>query len=317
MTALAQQTFIDWSSAQVERFGESYLCLKHQLHQHPLFSESHLAQMLERMDRDDYYVNTMDVTSHNLRSRREGEIKGLSGSEIMEAVRTGRIWILVLRPHRLDPAYTDLLHEIYRQIGARIPGFRTTHEKMNLLISSPGIQVYYHSDIPGQTLWQIRGNKRVFVYPNKPPYLDQAALERIVLGEAHEISLPYRPEFDQAATVFDLKPGEMLHWPLNAPHRIENGDCVNVSFTTEHFTPAIRRRYYVNFANGILRHRFGAQHLSQRSDGPGYWAKVGVAAAYKITGNHKKRKKVLHVNFAVDPKAPNSVRDIPAYDHHE
>ncbi|HZP87856.1 MAG TPA: hypothetical protein VFB54_13655 [Burkholderiales bacterium] len=313
MTTAVHQPLVDWSADELRAFGVAPVRLHHQLHQHALFSDDHLARILERLERDDYYVNTMNTSRHDLTSRREGEIKGLSGIEVLEAVRTGRIWILVLQPDRLDSAYAALLRQIYDEISNRVPGFRTFHEKMTLLISSPNIQVYYHADVPGQTLWQVRGHKRVYVYPNKEPFLDQACLEKIVLGEAHEISLPYREEFDRHATVFDLLPGEMLHWPLNAPHRIVNGDCVNVSFTTEHFTAPIRRQYYVNFANGILRHRFGFSQLSQHTSGFSYWAKVGLAAAYKLTGNHKKRRKLLHVEFAVDPHAQDGVRTIPGY----
>ncbi len=305
---------IQWNPVSRERFGAVPLQLNHRLHEHPLFSEQALARLLDKVARDDYYVNTMDVTSHNLRSRREGEIRSLSGEQVLEAVRVGQIWILLLRPHKAEPGYLDLLREIYAEFQQRLPNFNTKFEMMSILISSPRIQVYYHCDIPGQSLWQVRGHKYVHVYPNRPPFLDQAALERIALGEAHEISLPYDESFEQHATVFNLQPGQMLHWPLNSPHRIVNGDCVNVSFTTEHFTPAIRRMFHVNCANGILRNRLGFTNLAQKTSGIGYWSKLGLVAAYKLSGSKKKRRKVLHVDFAVDPSAPRGVRDIAPYE---
>jgi hypothetical protein len=220
-----------------------------------------------------------------------------------------------LKPHKAEPAYADLLRDIYTEMEGAVPSLSTDFRKMTVLISSPNVQVYYHCDIPGQTLWQVRGQKRVYVYPSKEPFLNQAALEKIALGEAHEISLPYDPAFDDAAVVYDLKPGQMLHWPLNAPHRIVNGDCVNVSFTTEHFSPSGRRTFYVNYANGVLRNRLGLKRLSQHIDGPSYWAKFGVAAAYKLTGSQRRRRKTLQVDFAVDPRAPHGVRNIPSYEY--
>lgn len=305
---------IEWNPRLRAEFGLKPLQLNHRLHLHPLFSEAALARLLDQVGREDYYVNTMDVTSHNLRSRREGEIRALSGEQVMEAVRSGQIWILLLRPHKVEPGYRELLQEIYAELQHAIPGFQTKFEMMSILISSPKIQVYYHCDIPGQSLWQVRGHKHVHVYPNRPPFLDQAALERIALGQAHEISLPYDEQFEQQATVFDLQPGQMLHWPLNSPHRIVNGDCVNVSFTTEHFTPTIRRMFYVNCANGILRNHFGAKHLAQDTAGMKYWTKLALVAAYKLSGNKSKRRKVLKVDFAVDPSAPRGIRDIPPYE---
>lgn len=308
---------LNWTPEKTARFGREPLMLEHALHQHPLFADEALERLLERVERPDYYVNTMDVTSQNLRSRREGEISGLSGAEVLEAVKSGRIWILLLQPDRLEAGYRDILDSIYDEIAARQPGFKTSFRKLTILISSPRVQVYYHCDIPGQSLWQVRGNKTVYVYPNRAPFLKQPELERIVLGEAHEISLGYDPDFDRDAMVFDLQPGQMLHWPLNAPHRISNGDCVNVSFTTEHFTPDIRRMYHVNFANGVLRSRLGLQHLSQQISGPSYWAKAGVGFAYKAAGMHKRRRKSLAVDFQVDPTALGGVRDIDGYKYQE
>ena len=305
---------IGWNGTRHADFGAVPLQLQHNLHQHPLFSEQSLARIFDNLGREDYYVNTMDVNAHNVRSRREGEITGLSGEAVMDAVKNGQIWILLLHPEKAGPQYRELLREIYAEIAHRQPGFRPHLEKMTILISSPNIQVYYHCDIPGQTLWQVRGNKKVYVYPNRPPFLDQASLERIALGEAHEISLPYQPSFDKQATIYDLQPGQWLHWPLNAPHRIVNGDCVNVSFTTEHFTRAIRRTYFVNYANGVLRHRLGWTPRSQNIGGLTYWAKFGLAAAYKLSGHQNKRRKILNVDFRVDPTAPRGVHTIPGYE---
>ncbi|MFN9357878.1 MAG: hypothetical protein ACK58T_09760 [Phycisphaerae bacterium] len=299
-----------WTPGRLQAFGKAPLMLPHGYHAHELFSDEALAGLLGRLGRDDYYVNTMDIDTHDPRTRREGEIGGLDGAQVLEAVRRGRIWILILRPHLHDRRYEALLEEIYAGIAARVPGFRTTHRKLSILISSPRIQVYYHCDVPGQTLWQVRGVKRVMVYPNRAPYLPQDRLERIVTGRAHEISLDHDPAFDGDASVFDLEPGQMLHWPLNSPHRIINHDCVNVSFTTEHFTRDDRRMYHVNFANGVLREDFGMQGLSQATSAPWYWLKAGLVAGYKLTGLHKRAARVREAGFVVDPGAPGGFRDL-------
>lgn len=310
-------SLIEWDEPALSQFGRKPLRLMHQVHRHELFSDEALARLLDNPQRGDYYVNTMNIDAHDTRSRREGEIRDLPGRDVLRAVAEGRLWILFLRPERAEPRYEALLEEIYREIASHQPGFSAKHLKLSILISSPNIQVYYHSDIPGQSLWQVRGRKRVYVYPNHEPFLGQAALERIAAGEAHEFSLPYDPSFDEHATIYDIEPGQMLHWPLHCPHRIVNGDCLNVSFTTEHFTPAIRRNFIVQCANNVLRQRFGREHLSQDTTGPGYWAKFGLAAAWKLSGSRKRRRKVLDVDFRVDPEAPGGVRDIEPYEYHE
>jgi hypothetical protein len=308
------QPLIGWRSDVTETFGRKPVQLDHTLHRSPLFSDAALARLIEGSSRENYYVNTMDVTAHNVKSRREGVFVDISGADVLDAVRMGQIWILIQNPEQVDPAYGSLLETVYREMAAAVPGFSPFREKMTVLISSPNIQVYYHCDVPGQTLWQVKGNKSVYVYPNHAPYLEQAALERIVLGEAHEISLRYDPAFDKDAVVYDLQPGQMLHWPLNAPHRIVNADCMNVSFTTEHFTRDIRRQYFVNYANGILRNRLGWSKLSQTTTGAAYWGKLALGAAYKASGAKKKRSQTFKVDFAVDPKAPRGVRSIPPYE---
>ena len=307
-------TIIDWKSESANLLGKQPVQLTHSLQCHPLFSETTLTRVLSRLDRSDYYVNTMNVDAHDASSRREGELAGLSGEAIFQAVRQGRLWILIQNPGKAETGYQDLLKSIYEEMHSHRPDFKSKFHKLTILISSPHVQVYYHCDIPGQTLWQVQGEKRVHLYPNKPPFLQQSNLEKIALGEAHEISLPYNPAFDKHAQVFNLQPGRMLHWPLNAPHRIVNGDSMNISFTTEHFTPSERRSYYVNYANGLLRSRLGLRNLSLRTTGPSYGFKSTLTASHRLFRKIGRYQRKLVVDFAVDPNAPNSIRDIPPHE---
>ena len=306
--------FTDFEPCHADLFGRHNVNLGHRLHESELFSDASLARLIERTPRNSYHVNTMDVTTHDPRSRREGVIDGLSGAEALEAVRKGHIWILLQQPNEIEGAYGDMLREVYAEIEERVPGFKSYKHRMSILISSPNVQVYYHADVPGQTLWQVRGTKRVYVYPNTAPFLPQANIEKIVLGEAHEISLPYAPWYDAYAEVIDLEPGRMLHWPLNCPHRIVNADCLNVSFTTEHMTDELRNAYAVNYANGILRRTLGLQNLARPTSGLGLYGRLGLAAAYKFSGLQRRRKSGFRIDFKVDPTAPFSIRNVPAFD---
>ena len=303
----------EWQPHHVSLFGEHILHLKHRLAESPLFTDAALARLIEKTPAAHCYVNTMDKRSHNPRSRREGAISGLTGLEALEAVRAGNIWINIHKLGETDPAYAALLNDIFGELEQRVPGLKTYRQSMTLLISSPKVQVYYHCDVPGQMLWQVRGTKRVFVYPNKAPFLNQSAMEKIVLGEAHETGMPYETWFEDYAEAIDLEAGEMLYWPLNCPHRVVNHDCLNVSITTEHWTDELRNVYAANYANGILRRTFGAKDLSINTSGPAFWGKAALAAMMKKTGlqklNHRKRL----IDFAVDPRSPDGIRDIPAY----
>ncbi|MCB1492840.1 MAG: cupin-like domain-containing protein [Rhodobiaceae bacterium] len=303
-----QTILADWKDHYADLFGTHPLCIKHNLHLSPLFSDEALAALLEKADRTDYHVNLMD----NGR-RREGELGDLSGEDILKAVRNGDIWINLRAPGRADSAYERLVNDIYDEFENRVPGFSTFRRHLTILISSPNVTVKYHIDVPGQTLWQIRGQKRVYVYPAQAPFLSQFGLEKVIINEAHETDIKFQPWFDDYALVKELEPGEMLHWPLNCPHRVDNHDCMNVSITTEHWTPALRNAYAVNYANGMLR-KMGFKDLSRPAGGPGMWARLGLAGAVKVSGIQKKDEKPYHVDFRVDPNEPRGVRDIEPYE---
>ena len=163
---MKQSVFTDFQPRHAQLFGKHSVNLGHRLHESELFTDASLARLIEKTPRHSYHVNTMDVTTHDPRTRREGMIDGLSGAEALEAVRKGHIWILLQQPHEIEGGYGDMLRDVYAEIEERVPGFKSYKHKMSILISSPKVQVYYHADVPGQTLWQVRGTKRVYVYPN-------------------------------------------------------------------------------------------------------------------------------------------------------
>lgn len=300
----------NWQDKHAELFGRRTVSLEHSAHLSPVFEDDQLAELIETIPRDQYHVNTMNPDAHQQNAWREGEIGRCSGHDVLEAVRTGKIWISLQRLQD-HPVYGEVVNAAYDEFEARMPGAKFVNRKMNLLISSPKAQVYYHCDIPGQMLWQVRGRKRVYVYPNAAPFLKRATMERIVLGEADEQEMSYKPWFDEHAEVLDLEPGMMAHWPLNCPHRVVNEDCVNVSFTASHFTPEVRNAYAVNMANGLLR-KAGlkpAFHV----EGASVYLKAALAAAYKLSGLQKANQMSFEIDFRVDPTAPDGFVDIPAY----
>ncbi len=304
----------NWSPKHAELFGKHIVHLQHRLHESPLFSNDALARLIETVPREHYHVNTMNQQVHDPKSWRDGEIGDASGHDVIEAVRTGNIWVLIQRVGEIDPAYQQVIDQIFGEFESHVPGLKTYKQKMSILISSPNVQVYYHCDIPGQSLWQIRGRKKVYVYPNTAPFLHQEAMERIILNEADEQETPYRPWFDEYADIIDLEPGEMLHWPINGPHRVVNHDCLNVSFTTEHWTDALRNRYVNHYANGLLRRTLGMKNPGIATSGPALWSKLALTAAHRYSGMRRKNQMTYKVDFRVDPTAPFGMRDIEAYE---
>ena len=128
---------------------------------------------------------------------------------------------------------------------------------------------------------------------------------------ADEVGIKYDPAFEEHATCFVLEPGQMMHWPLNSPHRVENLDCLNISMTTEYWTENIRRRQMVNMANGILRTKLGITPHSRATSGPAFWAKAALQAGVRRAGLLKKEQQAKRpVEFKLDPAKPGAIIDL-------
>lgn len=310
---MSDTIFPDWQQADAGRWGNAQLRLRHRWHESPLFARDALASLIDRYPAEHYALVRTSVRGDAGRVWREGDIGDFSGAEVIDALSRGAMWLNLRNVHLVDPRYGVLLERSYAELARRVPGFRPRALRMGILISSPSVQVHYHADLPGQALWQIAGHKRVHVYPAREPYLPAAALETIALTGV-EVGMRYDPAFEREATVFDLAPGEMLHWPLNAPHRVDNHDCLNVSATTEHWTPEIRRSQMVTMANGVLRQHLRIAPSSRRLHGAGFWAKAALQAAWRRSPwARRAQRQQRPIDFRLAHDAAGGVRDIAPY----
>lgn len=303
--------FTDWSEKHSAVWGKVPLRLAHRLHQHELFSRDTLAKLIETYPRDSYTLVHMGQ-QNDKRFWREGDFGGLTGHEVIEAIAKGRMWIQLFRVNQNDARYKTLLDDIFDEVAANVPGYVTSDRINGIIISSPRAQVYYHFDPAGQSLWQIEGRKRVYVYPPSAPFLRDTDLEHIALYRDVAM-LPFEPWYDEFATITELGPGQMMHWPLNCPHRIENLDCVNISMTTEYFTDDIRKKSRLYTANGIMRDKLGIAPKSQATEGLAFLAKSAMQSAVWRTGLlEKARKQRRPIEFRLDKKNLGQIVEIAA-----
>ena len=201
---------------------------------------------------------------------------------------------------------------MFEEIAARVPGFEAPKHQAGILISSPDAQVYYHADLPGQGLIQIAGRKRVYVYPNTPPFITPEHLEDIALFDV-EVDLPYAALVRRARQGDrSSEPGQMLNWPLNAPHRVENLGTFSISMTVSYTNDDIRRAEIVNLANGLLRHRFGYQPKSRNLRGPSYFAKAVMQKLLRDSEWVKRERNARRpIDFRLDATEPGRIVDLP------
>ena len=302
--------FSAWTDAQRAVWGHQPLKIGHTLHTSPLFTRDGLAELIERYPREHYALVYMGAQGGK-RFWREGRIDGMKGQQVIEAIAQGRMWLNLRRTNEVDRRYDDVLDQLFAEVSANVPGgYPTFSRTCGILISSPKAQVYFHCDLPGQSLWQIAGAKTVYIYPNTPPFLTPEALEKIAVFEV-EVDMEYQPWYDVHAIRHELQPGQMLHWPLNAPHRVENHDCLNISMTTEYWTETIRRRQMLNMGNGLLRHKLGLAPKGRAITGPAFWSKALLQAAAKRSGwLAKARRDKRPIDFTLDPARPGQIVDL-------
>jgi quercetin dioxygenase-like cupin family protein len=180
-----------------------------------------------------------------------GEVERLDSSpgEVARGIETNGCW-LVLKHVETDPEYGRLLDETLDElvpaVGRREGGMRK--REAFVFLSAPGSVTPSHVDPEHNILLQVRGTKDVNVGSFSDPGKQQRELERFYGGGHRNIeTLP-----DEART-FRLEPGDAVYVPPNAPHWVQNGDAVSVSFSITFRTDASEGVEQLHAVNAKLR----------------------------------------------------------------
>jgi len=293
----------DWTPDKARSFTKQNLVFQHGLHERPMFDDAGLEELLDRYPREKLGVFTMGEDPVAWTTWRKGSAGGLSGSKLLDAAKAGRIWLNLREANRYLAPYADLAEEVFAEKERQVSGLKTFKRDVGLLISSAKAHVSYHLDVPLVSLWQVRGMKRVWVYPPAAPFVGEEDLEKIVLRESAE-QFPYQPDWDAGAEMVELTPGRMVTWAQNAPHRIENGPMLNVSLSMEFMTPQALMRANVIYANGVLRRRAGLRPRLQTGFGPANLGKLAIARGAKVLKLQKPNERVLPATFRLDAGQP-------------
>lgn len=302
----------NWTPEQAARMERTIFVAQHRLPTLELFGDDRLIELLDRHPRGDLGVNTMGDDPARRDQWQEGRAGSLDAADLLEAVRKGRVWLNVRRVMDHHPEYADVVLALYDELEQTCPGLHTFNHSANLLLSSPGAQVYYHLDCPANMLWHIRGKKRVWAYPLEAGLVSDDTIEGVLCGEKSE-ELAFKPQWDELAVMHELEAGEMITWPQHTPHRVVNTEGLNVSLSTEHMTPRAARRNNVYLANRHFRKLLGGEWRRTETEG---WRPVLKEFALRVA----RRVPAIApappqgfrypVTFEVDLDAPNCVRQL-------
>lgn len=287
----------DWTEQQRAAFLKSPMTFAHGFVETGQFSDAALARLLETHPDELTDVNLYECVENGVARVRTGRRAGLDGESLLEAVRSGEVWINLRHTNRDNGAIAKLVDQAFARIAAVHPNFRPTGVHANLLLSGPTTRVPYHADTPGVCLFHLVGRKRIWIYPNDGRTLPDEAMEAVALREGAE-DLPYRSEFDTEAQVFDLSPGDAVVWPFNAPHRVDNLGTFNVSLSVEFMTWEGRLRHGVYYANGTLRRRFGLSPVGySKTSATGRFARWALTGLFKRLRLNAARQAVFNPEF--------------------
>lgn len=271
------------------------------VHAHDLIArgfaeDAWLAGVLDRCPPELFDINLYDYDEEGQVSLRTGARGRLSGAELLEAIKAGRLWVNLRSVETGWPELWAAAMGEFGKVRAAYPGLRVVKNAGQLILSSPKARVPYHFDPAGVVLFHLRGRKRIFVYPGDESHLAEVDMEKVVSRQTAE-ELPYDRAFEADAQVIDLEPGQALTWPIYAPHRVENLDRFCVSLSMEFQTWPSRFRNGALFANAVLRSRGGRPRMTDRMSTPELAARWAASLALKRAGTLKSRLETFERDF--------------------
>ncbi len=222
---------------------------------HPLFQLSRMRKLIENpATRPGVYYDAGDIRIEQRWDSVPERKQTLE--ETFDRVDNAGAWILMKRVQN-DPDYNELLEqcldEVQRLSGRQIDQDKKSQEAI-IFLTSPHRVTSYHIDRECNFLMQVRGNKTISVFDrNDRDVLSEPELEAFWSKDNN--AAVYKPQYQDRAYVFEMKPGTGVHIPVNSPHWLKNGDNVSISLSISYQYKDWRRKYVFQ-ANYYLR-KFG------------------------------------------------------------
>jgi hypothetical protein len=227
--------------------------IRHRLVDHPLLQLPRLIQLARSLPAGQQEFNSGDlkVDQDYLSTPRTG----LSAQETLAQIEHCQSW-LALKNVECDAEYGALLEQclepLASQTHAVTPWLR--QREAFIFVSSPHAITPYHMDPEHNFLLQVRGSKRVTVFDGTDRgIVSEEQLEAFYAG-AHR-NMEFKDAYAPSGRTFELHPGDGLYIPVTAPHWVENGDSVSVSFSVTFRSAAASNQASVYKLNAWLRSR--------------------------------------------------------------
>jgi hypothetical protein len=216
-----------------------------------------VAQRMSRAPRDYFIAGSAPTPGTDFYSVPNG---GLSPLKALQHLDLYRCRILLKRPENHDRRFRELLQTLSQQVLdtlGHLRGQRIARLESAIFISPGRTVTPVHFDPEMAFFSQISGTKVYHIY--LPSSMGEPDLERFYIRGRNDIGNVDLKTLDPARVrTFDLKPGTGLHQPQNAPHWVETGESVSVSYTFLFQTDASRATSRTRALNYCMR-RVGLQ----------------------------------------------------------
>ncbi len=227
-------------------FAKNPFSVHHSLANHPLLTVEAVAKLAEELPERSIEHNK--GTAIGIVAGSEIEVVNASPGDIARNIDTNGCW-MVLKNIEQVAAYHGLLDELLDEVNPLVQG---REGGMNLregyvFLSAANSTTPAHTDHEHNFLLQIRGSKQMNIGRFHDRKIEQLQVEKMFAGERNMDRLPDEP------TAYELKPGDGVYVPPNAPHWVVNGPEVSVSLSITFRTPVTERGAVVHSINRRLR----------------------------------------------------------------
>lgn len=235
------------SSFDREPFG-----FRHHLSDLDLFRLGDLQHLASLYTDRDYFVASGAPTAAT--AFYSVEHGGCTPYEAFERLGSGNGRILLKRPEQYDPRFRDLLRTLFAEVVRARGGLagKVVRLDASILISSSATITPFHYDPEISFFCQISGEKSYHIF--SPAALSEPELEQFYvkgITNIAQVSLAGRdPAYEH---VFGLQAGGGMHQPRNAPHWVQTGDSITVSYVFSFETDVTRGQGRTRAFNHYLR----------------------------------------------------------------
>jgi hypothetical protein len=246
------------------KFDKYSFAFGHKLAGHPVFELSRLMELAQETQstrpEDLYYdAGTVDVNQRWDRTPKPE----FSARDAIQRIEHCGAWIVLKRADK-NEEYAAVLKECMRELqeftGLNLDRVMKVQEVI-LFITSPRRITTYHIDRECSLLLQIQGDKHISIFDrNDREVLSEEEIERF--WSVDHNAPRYKPELQHHATVYELRPGNGVHIPVNAPHWVQNGENISVSLN-------VNFQYRDTMRANLYRLNFVLRKMGLRPTPPG------------------------------------------------